>query len=124
MESKEIIENNKLLAEFIGYKENSSGNIVFEGISGQYYLDRLYFHKYWDWIMRAAEKIEAIKTDRQLLFQVVINGFDCCIEAHEKVTNFKSNFHHCERTKIEAVYHTCVAFIKWYNKQNKQPWKE
>lgn len=133
MESKEIIENNILLAEFMGLVKDDpmiiggkalefkKGSYVSLEVAGSGFLK---YHESWGCLMLVVEAIEDIKKDRHLLFQVVINGFDCYIEAHAMVHNFKSDFHHCERTKIEAVYYTCVAFIEWYNKQDKQPWKE
>lgn len=116
MEIKELIEHNaSVLEEFLGEKAPKFTWV---------YPFEAKYHEEWDWLMLIVETIEDIKNGKQLLFQVVINGFDCYIEAHALVHNFKSDFRHCERTKIEAVYYTCVAFIKWYNKQDKQPWKE
>jgi len=103
-------ENNRLLAEFMGYKHNPETEEYFEtfikdGVS-EYRVDLLQFHSDWNWLMEVVEKIESIKGT-----QIFINGISCEIMFKGKVISKHFN------TKIEAVYMAVVEFIKWYNQQ-------
>ena len=108
--------NNKLIAEFIGYKE-----YVNEGAIQLYIKDKvvksigqLDFHSDWSWLMQVVEKIESL-TD--------INSNGCFVLLESIGFNAKFIFDDGTRilkdskgeTKIEAVYNACVEFIKWYN---------
>ena len=112
-----IIENNKLIAEFL---VNNEGNLVKirDGVystiddnevpDDDLTINDLKYHSDWNWLMRVVEKIESIKGT-----QIFINGISCEIMFKGKVISKHFN------TKIEAVYNACVTFIDWYNKQNK-----
>ena len=88
---KNIIENNKLIAEFL--------------VNNDYLtINDLKYHEDWNLLMEVVEKIESIKG-----VQIFINGISCEIMFKSKVISKHSN------TKIEAVYNACVTFIDWYN---------
>ena len=96
-------ENNKIIAEFMGIADEietgATSLIQIEGITGYYKNDDLKFHSDWNWLMEVVEKIEGIgKTE--LKFSV-----------HFENTKLSSD--------IQVVYNACIAFIEWYNKQNK-----
>lgn len=116
-------EDNKLIAEFLGYSQPHPD-----------YPDTTYWYKKdfspltilsfdtdWDWLMQVVDKIESLHS----VNSVVIGKGHCFITFYEKYKNesklFKSEsqFANVELRKIEAVYNTCVEFIKWYNEQPK-----
>ena len=98
------LENNKLIAEFMGKKNaeelqyshtNQHGVNVYQSI-----------HRYdtdWDWLMGVVDKIE------HDMAWVKIRGCLVIISHIEVV----------KPTKIEATYQAVVEFIKWYNINNK-----
>lgn len=137
------IENNKLIAEFMGAKEYTGD------LEGQFYgttfphgydtTMNLKYNTSWDWLMPVIEKIENL-------------GYCVCFESNEylgtatemDVSNFKKIYisefsgHPINKdsftnkgisyiqfggktnlSKIEAVYDTCIKFIQWYNQQSK-----
>lgn len=128
-------ENNKLIAEFMGYE-----NIAREGKHPIYkipslsyeepnfdygimekvetftpYFDEMKFHSDWNWLMEVVEKIESLETLSYFNIQHnrVEIGTTCdCFRTKEVIT--KDVF-----SKIEAVYNACIEFIKWYSKQPK-----
>ena len=112
-----IIENNKLIAEFLGFE------LTTDSISILYYtedrgLKQLpKFHSNWNWLMSVVEKIENLQDENNCaIYNVQIEqSFTEIIDNHtsETIVEVDSN------SKIEAVYQSCVEFIKWYNEQNK-----
>jgi hypothetical protein len=120
---KEIIENNKLIAEFMGglwnepsqmYGIGNAEYIKIGKVKGyvkacyHYKLTDLKYHSSWDWLMPVVEKIERHNEFTNVLF--FPQG--CSINI-----NTENGFHFdvdCD-AKIEAVYNACVEFIKWYN---------
>lgn len=118
-----IVENNKLLAEFLGYKIWSWDNENFYITKGatpnnetNYNIKRLKFDYDWNWLMEVVEKIEELEG-----FIVHINSFSTSY-VYLKVECNRRFFHHkkyfSKGGKIEATYIACVEFVKWYN-QNK-----
>jgi len=116
---KNILENNKLIAEFMGVFDKilSTGNIHSWSDVPFYYTTEdtrekvikniskySKYSKDWNWLMEVVEKIEKIGG-----VQIFINGISCEIIFRGKVISKHSN------SKIEAVYNACVEFIKWYN---------
>lgn len=110
----ETTENNKLIAEFMGYevlyRPNSNGFIEISDTE-LCDVDDLMYHTSWDWLMPVVEKIESLSIvsfeknlqedgDYQCLFT---NGYEILIC-------------HYADTSIEATYKAVVEFIKWYNK--------
>lgn len=97
------IENNKIIAEFMGWKVQKDPTERFFGryrnLIGTWYKEiDLAFHHDWNWLMEVVEKIEGIgKTE--LKFSV-----------HFENAKLSSD--------IQVVYNACVEFIKWYNSQN------
>lgn len=112
------IENNKLIAEFMG----------FEPVTEEYFLDNGFendkqmiidtsdckYETSWDWLMPVVDKIEITSVDGEdnsdEFFNVVIEVFECNINGSGRtVCGVGQN-------KIEATYKAVVEFIKWYNK--------
>ena len=114
---KNIIENIKLVGEFMGWKENKDMKVklISEGIT--YYFQKndevcipeaMCYHSSWDWLMEVVEKIESLG------YYVNITGTYVSIGAIESKTN-PIFIEKDSNIKIEAVYNACVEFIKWYN---------
>lgn len=105
---KNIIENNKLIAEFLGEKEQpynfpQHGTLRLNGdFKTEFFDNQLQFHKDWNWLMEVVEKIESLEDNNQLMD---------CFKQSNKVCSLPIY------TKIEAVYNACIEFIKWYNQQ-------
>ena len=133
MTQQEILDSNKLIAEFMGLE------IITDGIS---WFDTNYkslgnYDSSWDLLMPVVEKIQNYKTAGLSTFvsinsgSVYIKTFSikgCFIEFNQ----FKNNFHEVEyhkqhgfvfqsefnmdfAIKIEVVWLAVVEFIKWYN---------
>lgn len=111
------IENNKIIAEFMGatFKENEFRfpTIVFKTGKNYFENHELKFHSDWNWLMEVVEKIESILPDDSI---VTIEYKDCYIPVLEDEEPFTIEGN--GETKIQAVYNACLEFIKWYNLQN------
>ena len=116
------LENNKLIAEFLGYIDNGcseDGFLIHPITNYDVEISSLKYHEDWNWLMVVVEKIESLEIfDRMGRFNINTKNFD------ENYTSFitdkDEDFIQCEgETKIKAVYNACVEFIKWYNNQNK-----
>ena len=94
-------ENNKLIAEFMGY------DWVELLVEPQY-------HTSWDWLMPVVEKIECTTIDNDdnsdNFFNVMIEVFECNINGGDICICKSGN------TKREATYNAVVEFINQYNK--------
>lgn len=115
---KEIVEGNKLIAEFDGKRfvsyEDNSTNAVFEGWvwdenGKQKQSNHLQYHTSWDWLMPVVEKIEQWA-------RVDIYGKACKISQPQWTVDIAK----INERKIVAVLEAVIQFIQWYN-QNKQP---
>jgi len=108
------LENNKLIAEFMGKKNaeelqyshtNQHGVNVYQSI-----------HRYdtdWDWLMGVVEKIE-------LSYKFAVTScWEHCIITNTGENKIEFRIETDGTSKKEAVYNACVGFIKWYNINNK-----
>lgn len=123
MKDEQIIEGNKLIAEFMKISYNKANmKLVWKGGLLVDELEILY-HSSWDWLMPVVEKIESIKDDYHGYFGVHITSNHCTIQA----TNFRPEkkipdppyYFNCITlsTKIESTWVMVVNFIKWFNEQ-------
>ena len=109
---KNIIENNKLIAEFMGFIADKSFEVkLVDGINTSYYYykddvmclpETMRYNSSWNWLMEVVEKIERLENNLKT-------------ETREEFTQFQKVLSLPIYTKIEAVYNACVEFIKWYN---------
>jgi len=128
---QDIIENNKLIAKFMGLKKlyHPTNNLVHKDnvwgdidnrhktadISSDCYSSKigwLSYHSDWSWIIPVLEKIAA----KGYKWEIGISP-----QTKEAV------YHYCKIWSIgtiegisplDAVYGACVEFIKWYNNGN------
>jgi hypothetical protein len=115
MTKEEILNGNKLIAEFMGAKRMPHNSKLTptlyefpESIGNtnthKWATDYLIYHKSWDWIMPVVEKIE------NLGYIVSITGHNCRIEGdHVLFTSIRYN-------KMHSTHETVLEFIQWYNK--------
>ncbi len=116
MNEQEILENNKLIAEFMGCKQvDDSYEIDCLPFAGHINSNGygLHYNSSWDWLMPVVEKIENIEISEFKPFAVNIECAECTIKDYRGMTDSVS---YCENsTKIEATWLAVVEFIKWYN---------
>ena len=86
--------NNKLIAEFMGYKVFSKGTKCYSPKYDEG-LEPMKFHKSWDWLMPVVEKIEDYLSDNV----GKVGYFDDGLISND----------------IEVRYQAVVEFIKTYN---------
>lgn len=100
------IENNKLIAEFMGvesYEFRGYTMFVFEEDNHRPHID-LHYHKDWNWLMEVVEKIESL----DIYYNNYID-YNSSIVSSGKIEL---------STNINFVYNQIIDFIKWYNEQN------
>ena len=115
MTTEEIVEGNRLIAEFMGYKQRENGGLFWgnDGLGGLYPKD-LKYHSSWDWLMPVVEKIQHLEDELpvKIDFQIHLLG------AVELYIDYKRVFAMTAfepGTLINAVYEAILEFIKWYN---------
>ena len=114
MNQQEIIEGNKLIAEFMGAKmvvENYHGiNIIEFPDKSTKDLRGLRYHSSWDWLMPVVEKIHTMEeyteeyTSEQIIYAPILQAIPLY--------------------GIRRVWNEVVEFIKWYNEQKNNKEKE
>lgn len=116
---KNILENNKLIAEFLGYSQPHPDypKATYWHKKDCQPLTILLFHKDWNWLMEVIDKIETIvdkKNNDKFFFEIY----------QDSVIIFNSNRMDeiieviGQGSRINNVYQACVEFIQLYNKQN------
>lgn len=118
MQETKILEGNKLIAEFMGWKSNHNhlpltnkynhGNfeIWIDFNTDPIMCSDLKYHLLWDWLMPVVEKIEG------MMYWVNMVGKEVWIQDEKLDTIIEPLF---GSTKIEAIWQTVVEFIEWYN---------
>jgi hypothetical protein len=119
MTTEEIIQGNKLIAEFMGgiIQPNNTvcpyprglpswANILYDFDTMR--IGGYEYHTSWDWLMPVVEKIESEG------FTVNIQDRGCCI--YKKFSHPICTAERWE-TKIEGIWQAVTSFIKWYNTQ-------
>lgn len=130
MTQKEILEGNKLIADFMEVKNvreysfnrkikcliitEDDGYIDF--VEG---MNILSYHDNWNRLMSVVEKIESIEDCEKSNFQFSILSDNEC-EIFGKYIDYQHprfSYLNCvkENSKIKSVYKAAVDFIKWYN---------
>lgn len=125
------LENNKLIAEFMGIDNQilSTGDIHSWSDAPFFYItenskDKVMkgivkyskYHTSWDWLMPVVEKIESTprgKYSPNNKPAVSISSISCSIIYHGNAKEVIADI--IRPSKIEAVYEAVVEFIKWYN---------
>ena len=119
MTSEEIIEGNKLIAEFMNAKPSDLGKPWKEWMDSE-----LEYHSSWDWLMSVVQRISEL--DYEIIFEIkpkweesTFSIYDC--ENNDiLVDSFNISREYIPINLIEYVWDECVCFIKWYNNQKKE----
>ena len=90
------IENNKLIAEFMGLEIVNADIILYELNGIAYPINKLQYHTSWDWLMPVLKKIN--------------------LEIHPDSYGAWRMITHCVEYRIEDVHSQVVEFIKQHNK--------
>lgn len=107
-------ENNKLLAEFLGWETNDDSTVELPDNLANHWQgesrkeDCLQFHNDYNWLMLVVERIEktnlgTLEIQSKNLVLISYNG--------KRIQHFNSDL-------IGNVYNACIEFVKWWN-QNK-----
>ena len=108
--------NNKLIAEFMGWDIKSPTSMPrnlhlsnLELDNGEVWAYK--FHTSWDWLMPVVEKIECTHDDKGDCFNVMMEAFECTISGLGLTLCLNGH------TKMDATYKAIVEFIKQYNNE-------
>lgn len=115
MTDQEIIEGNKLIAEFMGEKNIRihESNVWMDENPVTHNPPNSVHARYdtsWDWLMPVVEKIESLDDG----YEVIIRRTSCSIMYDQET---KVSLVYCPN-KMLSVWSAVIKFIKWYN-QNK-----
>jgi hypothetical protein len=125
MLENEILEGNKLIAEFMGaIADTGETEGWFGGIMFPHGYDRTLALKYnssWDWLMPVIAKVTKLIREKQYIpigkheeYSVQCNAYE---EQWRKLFDYQAySFFIAD---IESVYKAIVEFIKWYNNTKK-----
>jgi len=120
MKEYQILEGNKLIAEFMGYEgqhEEWCGNNIMcnDELLGTEQLTPYYPNKSWDWLMLAVDKISTLKFKYGRFSTKIVtlsrNPY-CRMDATFKAFR---NSTYKEEPLIICVYKTVLDFLEWYN---------
>jgi len=115
-EAEKILENNKLIAEFMGVKESDElykghptfvgdhlrrAGLPFHSIMGNC-IDNPPFHSSWDWLMPVVKKIREVVNEK-----LSFADFDDHRGLEQRLNPYTYN--------IKSIHKGVVEFIKWYN---------
>jgi hypothetical protein len=111
------MEDNKLIAEFMGFKQDSNLTDYWShnteksfSMRGGQPLSRVcQYDSPWDWLMSVVEKINDLGA------MVTIQKNACRIDTEDW---YISRDNRSKLTTIKATYECIVGFIKWYNRVN------
>lgn len=128
MKENEVIEGNKLIAEFMGILESSGTTLSESGIivsakgydyRGEFLLlDELRYNTSWDWLMPVIDKIE---TDRNYAVILSLNQCEIKCKVMSDTTRITSadlahgSNYSGKNSKLSNTWLAVVEFIKWYN---------
>ena len=98
-------ENNKLIAEFMGLEIVNADIILYELNGIAYPINKLQYHKSWDWLMPVVQKIESLG------YVFTIQGGKA--EYGEMISKTQSFI---AEDKLSSTYKAVVDFINQYNK--------
>ena len=101
MSNVSVVENNRLLAEFIEMQSTNIGWFDSESVLRLVYtsdntFDELLFHSSWDWLMPVLKKCYTVGDDT--------GQWDALFEALSTI-------------EINEVYEAVVNFVQWYNNE-------
>ena len=108
------IENNRLIAEFMGWKYNTNKSVMSYPLDdnsifiGRHLTMNLKFHSSWDWLMAVVEKIES---DERYDVEILQYG-TIIMDNQKEIVNNVADISFDK--KIEHTYDAVVEFIKQF----------
>ena len=130
-----IVENNKLIAEFMGWKENKDMKVKLISGGITYYFQKndeacipetMCYHSDWNWLMTVVEKIENIKIkDYSISTDITddktfINVWHYGDGGKWSILISNLNEEYKDFNKMQRTYKAVVKFINFYNKQKEE----
>lgn len=115
MTQQEILENNKLIAEFLGLTITTDGISLFD----TNYKPLAKYHESWNDLMPVVEKIQSTWRNEDI-FVVTIKSKHCLITLEKflyKPLDIAYSSVKMNEPLINAVWHAVIEFIKWYNEE-------
>jgi hypothetical protein len=128
-----LIESNKIIAEFMGFKPTGEFNSFLDGQafysskkSSAICLSQMPYMTNYEWLMEVVDKIESLPSKYVVqigdvystdvnIFQLVYNSNVPSLVKVIATDYLPIQFNN----KKEAIYDACIKFIKWYNKEKK-----
>lgn len=110
MTKEEIIKNNTLIADFMGWVHHQDKNY------DAHEMTTLMYHKSWDWLMPVFIKImQWGKDEYGVQWSCEINEQMVFMNGN-KSSDFKAcHFYGRNELTVHSLYTTIVDFIQWYN---------
>lgn len=115
MTQKEILEGNRLIAEFMGGIYKSDRFVIDDGwvflpFHNMQQIKRLKYNSSWDWLIPVYNKFTS---DLDIAWKITSKG----VFIHNHNNGYNSLFEvNCPENVIVDAYRGAVNFIKWYNK--------
>ena len=135
MTKEEIIEGNKLIAEFMGGVYDSDVNEYWFYLNPPNWISKfapttyeLKYHSSWDWLMPCIDRIILIDMGVPHMRRIYFNTFRCR-KNHPTEYTYKVRIHNDfkdilikteSNSEIEATWLAVTQFIKWYNSCKKE----
>lgn len=127
---KNIVENNKMIAEFMGFVADKSFEVrLVDGINTSYYYykdDVMYlpevmeYNCSWDWLMEVVDKIESLPDEENngaFFFKIYQDSVIIIFSNDNYIIDLINVMG--QGSRINNVYQAVVEFIQLYNKANK-----
>lgn len=130
------IEDNKLIAEFIGYPKNTYKEVGAKLVDNiyvwylndmdHYYINgdwidevQLRFDTDWNWIMKAVDKIESMSYAKGRHYYLLID------QSHVQIRIDRMNYQPYGKwgstnDKLKAIHNAVIEFINFYNRQQNE----
>ena len=106
MKTEEIIQNNKLIAEFMNLDVLYNKYVHHEtALINKVTLMK--YHSYWDWLMSVIKKVRDLNYNSEFESDLTIT-FESIFDIDYTFSEFMNN-------DTEGIYFRVIEFIKWYN---------
>lgn len=119
MEPQQIVENNRLIAEFldikgkVDYHDGKGFRDCYWLNGGPYSVESLRFNSEWGLLIEAVEKVESKG------YAVEIVETYCLITKPKNNGLVIADLGGGDFTKLSATYEAVILFIQWHNQQSK-----
>ncbi len=121
---KEIIEGNKLIAEFMKIQTEKIGYYYNKEFYGgmAFAISEMKYHSSWDWLMPVVEKIEKLRVglNASVCVEYMSNNQKFNFKIFDEFYNFSVVKAGNIENKLITIWEAVIEFIKWYNSQNEK----